>query len=68
MDGVGYPCGRPVHRLLASPFVRGFLGACAAVICLLAGLVIVHLWSDHQALHTLVNYLNANAIKINKLP
>jgi len=54
-----------VHRLLTSPFAKGFLGAIIAV-ALIA--LAIHLWSDHQALHVLVNYLNTHADKINKLP
>lgn len=57
-----------MHRLLANSFVRGFLGATLAIACLFAGLLVIHLWSDHLALHTLIDYLNAHAEKINKLP
>lgn len=52
--------GRPPRA-----FWVGFLGAVAGALLMLMS---IHAWSDHQALHVLVNYLNEHAEKINRLP
>jgi hypothetical protein len=50
-----------IDRTAARPFVVGFVGALAAVV--LIGLAI-HLYLDHQNLHTMLNFLNQHAAKI----
>lgn len=57
-----------MRRVLASPFVRGFLGALAGSCVLGVLLVVYHLWTDHVALHAMLDYLNAHAAAINHLP
>lgn len=47
------------------PFVFGIAGAVLGGVLLM---VIMHLWADHTALHVIVNYLNQQSAKINKLP
>ena len=54
-----------MRSLLTGPFARGLVGAVAGGLLLLSA---VHLWSDHIALHVLVDYMNRNAPKINALP
>lgn len=56
------------RALITSSFARGFLGALAAVVLVIGVLLAIHLWSDHVALHTMLDYLNTHADKINKLP
>lgn len=64
MGGIRH-LGGDVRSLLTSPFARGFAGAIvAAVVVLLA----IHAWSDHAALHIVVDFLNRHADKINTLP
>lgn len=53
------PSARWRQRLIT--FTIGMLGVAAA-------LLLYHLWTDHLALHALIDYLNTNAAKINKLP
>lgn len=57
-----------MRRLVTSPFLIGFFGALAAAAIGLLVLLVIHLWSDHVALHVLINYLNQHAAAINKLP
>jgi len=47
------------------PFFTGVIGACLGVVLVL---LVIHLWSDHVAFHALVNFINANGAKIQKLP
>lgn len=48
-------------RSKLTAFALGLAGVVTA-------LLLYHLWTDHVALHTVINYLNSNAAKINKLP
>jgi hypothetical protein len=57
-----------MRRLLASPFVRGVLGAAVTFVCAALGLALVHLWTDHLAFHTVLDFLNQHAAKIRALP
>jgi len=57
-----------LNRLRTSPFVKGFLGAIAAIALLLLSLLAIHLWSDHTALHVVVDFLNQHGERISKLP
>lgn len=57
-----------MRRLLASPYVKGFLGALTLVSMLSSILFAYHLYTDHTALHVLIDYLNQHAAQINKLP
>lgn len=62
-----------MHRVLAdrprlAGFVYGFLGmltACVIVVSLLFG---YHLWTDHRALHVMLDFLNQHAEQIRKVP
>lgn len=54
-----------MRSVLVRPFVIGFG---AAVLGVGVMLLAIHLWSDHVALHVVVDFLNRNADKINKLP
>ena len=53
---------------LGSAFWHGFLGTLVCAACIGVLLVCAHLWADHALLHQMLNYLTANAAKINKLP
>lgn len=59
-------------QLAARPRLTGFLWGFAGMLTAVAGvvaiLVVYHLWSDHRALHVVVDFLNQHAGKINKLP
>lgn len=48
----------------ARSFLIGFGGAVVAGVLIAVGW---HLWSDHAALHVIVEYLNVHAAKINEL-
>lgn len=51
-----------------SAFWRGFVGSATLVLIVLAGLALWHLYTDHLAFHTVLNYLQQHAAAINKLP
>jgi len=58
-----------MYRVLAAPeFWKGFLGVVVAVAVAALTLGVWHLWSDHHALHVVIDYLNTHAAAINKLP
>ncbi len=59
---------RALMGLGIRPFWVGFLGVLAALAVLALVVLVIHLWSDHRALHVVVDYLNSHADKINKLP
>lgn len=44
-----------------APFGKGLLGAILGGVLLLVGL---HVYADHQALHQVIVFLNANSAKI----
>lgn len=44
-----------------APFGKGLLGAFVGGLLLLAGL---HIYADHQALHQVIGFLNANSAKL----
>ena len=48
-----------------SPIAKGFLGAVVGMAVVLVGL---HLYQDHLAFHAVLNFVNSNAQKIQKLP
>lgn len=47
---------------------RALIPALWGAVGVLVVLLLIHLWSDHVALHTMLDYLNSHADKINKLP
>jgi len=49
----------------ASSLLIGFIGALAAIVGFLTS---VHLWSDHVALHVMLDFLNQHGEKIRMLP
>jgi hypothetical protein len=53
-----------MHGVL-TPTVKGILGGLLGV---LVGLLAWHLYTDHVAFHTMLEFLNRNADKIQKLP
>ncbi len=44
------------------------LGLLGGIVGIVLVLETIHLWSDHQALHVVVDYLNQHSAAINKLP
>ena len=54
-----------MYRFLTHPFWKGVLGG---VFGLAVGLLVWHAWSDHRQIHMLIEYINLQAPKINKLP
>ncbi len=48
--------------------MRGLAGSLVGSLVIVMLLVVYHLWSDHQAFHVMLNYLNDHAAKINRLP
>lgn len=57
-----------LQRIRHSPFLTGFLGAFCAALGIVIGLTIIHLWSDHVALHVMLDFLNQHGETISKLP
>ena len=55
-------------RVTSRAFWVGFLGATIVCIVVGVGLGVIHLWTDHRALHDLAQYLNLVSPKINRLP
>ncbi len=53
------------HVKKLAPFWMGALGVLVAGAAFLIGL---HVWTDHQALHQVIGFLNTNAAKINAIP
>lgn len=49
------------HVKKLAPFGKGLLGAVLGGILFLMGL---HAYADHQALHQVIGFINANAAKI----
>jgi len=54
-----------VYRVLTSPTAKGIVGGVLGVVF---GLLAWHVYTDHVAFHTMVDFLNRNAEKIQKLP
>lgn len=60
-----------MHGLLDDSTARWrsrFIAVMFGALGVAGALLLYHLWTDHLALHALVDYLNTNAAKINKLP
>jgi hypothetical protein len=53
-----------MRSLLTSSFTKGFAGA---IVALILGLFVIHLWSDHVALHVIADFLNQHGAQIRGL-
>lgn len=53
------------HLKTLAPFAKGILGAVIGGLLLLGA---IHIYSDHQAFHQVVGFINANGAKIAALP
>lgn len=54
-----------LHRVLSSPYAKGFAGA---LVALVVSALAWHLYTDHVAFHQALGFLTQHAAAISKLP